>query len=196
MDVIKVNNKEIKFQEVKGKPMIDTRQIAEHFEKLHKDVLRAIDKIAEEEDFNERKIAPVKYKDAKGERRKMYLIDRDIFSLAIMGFTGPKAMQWKRTYIKAFNMMEGELRKQAKQLEAAKRFVPKDGFGEENTKGYIRTQPVRGYWRADTKSEFGKLIQQRYEIAKRLNGLFKEELMMELEIIDAQIKQLKENHEY
>lgn len=39
----------------------------------------------------------------------MYLMNRDGFSLLVMGFTGEKALQWKIKYIEAFNAMEKEL---------------------------------------------------------------------------------------
>lgn len=47
-----------------------------------------------------------RYKDEKGEFRKKYLMNRDGFSLLVMGFTGKKALQWKLKYIEAFNAME------------------------------------------------------------------------------------------
>jgi len=41
----------------------------------------------------------------------MYEMDRDGFSLLVMGFTGEKALQWKIKYIEAFNQMESELKR-------------------------------------------------------------------------------------
>lgn len=46
----------------------------------------------------------------------MILMNRDGFSLVVMGFTGKKASEWKRKYIHAFNEMERRLKKQAPQL--------------------------------------------------------------------------------
>lgn len=40
-----------------------------------------------------------------------YLMNRDGFSLLVMGFTGKKALEWKIKYIQAFNAMEEELRR-------------------------------------------------------------------------------------
>lgn len=40
----------------------------------------------------------------------MYLMNRDGFSLLVMGFTGKKALEWKLQYIKAFNTMEKFIR--------------------------------------------------------------------------------------
>lgn len=39
----------------------------------------------------------------------MYLMNRDGFSLLVMGFTGAKALEWKLKYIQAFNEMEKDL---------------------------------------------------------------------------------------
>ena len=36
-------------------------------------------------------------------------MDKDGFSLLVMGFTGKEALEWKIKYIKAFNAMEQEI---------------------------------------------------------------------------------------
>ena len=41
-------------------------------------------------------------------------MNRDGFSLLVMGFTGKKALEWKIKYIQAFNAMEEELRNSSK----------------------------------------------------------------------------------
>ena len=45
----------------------------------------------------------------------MYLMNRDGFSLLVMGFTGKKALDWKLQYIKAFNQMENFIREKSTQ---------------------------------------------------------------------------------
>ena len=95
-NIIAVNGKEIKFELVDGKPMISSREVAEHFGKLHKHMIEKIEKDPFYGEFlNGSKIRPVDYQDAKGEMRKQYLLDRDAFSYFVMGFTGKKAAQWK-----------------------------------------------------------------------------------------------------
>ena len=47
-----------------------------------------------------------KRKAADGQFHRMYFMNRDGFSLLVMGFTGKKALEWKLKYIKAFNQME------------------------------------------------------------------------------------------
>lgn len=42
----------------------------------------------------------------RGKQYPMFIMNRDGFSLLVMGFTGKKALEWKLQYIKAFNQME------------------------------------------------------------------------------------------
>ena len=101
--------------EFKGKDevlVVSSRQIAEDFEKLHKNILRDIETLKEQIQPAQNwagYFIPSEYRDAKGEMRKEYLLTRDGFSLLVMGFTGEKALAWKLKYIEAFNEMEKEL---------------------------------------------------------------------------------------
>lgn len=45
------------------------------------------------------------YISTRGREENEYLMDRDGFSLLVMGFTGKKALEWKLKYIDAFNKM-------------------------------------------------------------------------------------------
>lgn len=79
-------------------------KVAEKFEKQHKDVLENIRNLTAENSaakfFNE-----TTYK-SRGKEYPMFEMDRDGFSLLVMGFTGEKALKWKIDYINAFNFME------------------------------------------------------------------------------------------
>ena len=48
----------------------------------------------------------VTYKDAKGETRPMYQLQRDAFTLLVMSYTGKKALLVKLRFLAAFNTME------------------------------------------------------------------------------------------
>ena len=85
-------------------------QVAEHFQKRHTNVIRAIRNLEVPDEFNRLNFEPVAYVDEKGERRPMYHITRDGFALLAMGFTGKEAMRWKLAYITTFNAMEAKLR--------------------------------------------------------------------------------------
>ena len=50
------------------------------------------------------------YISSRGREENEYLMDRDGFSILVMGFTGKKALEWKLKYIEAFNNMEEKLK--------------------------------------------------------------------------------------
>ena len=84
-------------------------KVAEVFFMDHRHVLESIRNLAAEKSaakfFKE-----TTYKN-RGKEYPMYEMDRDGFSLLVMGFTGDKALQWKIKYIEAFNAMESELKR-------------------------------------------------------------------------------------
>ena len=93
---------------------VDSRKIAEVFEKNHFDVLRSIKRIISDEsgyseEFTERNFAVSKYVDGTGRKLPCYLLTRDGFVALAMGFTGKKADAFKEQYIKLFNEMEQQI---------------------------------------------------------------------------------------
>lgn len=107
MDLVQVQNNQV---------VVSSRQIAEHFEKRHADVLAGIEKIKTENSVVTPMFCETTYTAGTGKAYKEYLINRDGFSLLVMGFTGKKALDWKIKYIQAFNEMERRLKEQAPQL--------------------------------------------------------------------------------
>lgn len=84
-------------------------KVAEVFEKEHKNVLQSIENlVADNSAANFFRLTTYKN---RGKEYPMYEMDRDGFSLLVMGFTGEKALQWKIKYIEAFNQMESELKR-------------------------------------------------------------------------------------
>ena len=49
--------------------------------------------------------------DSYGREQKAYFMNRDGFSLLVMGFRGQKALAWKLKFLAAFNAMEEQLKK-------------------------------------------------------------------------------------
>lgn len=99
MSLVEIKNNQV---------IVSSRQVAESFKKEHKDVLANIRDILAAEDsatkfFNESKF------ENRGKSYPMYLMNRDGFSLLVMGFTGKDALSWKIKYIQAFNEMENKL---------------------------------------------------------------------------------------
>ncbi|HCT5241271.1 TPA: Rha family transcriptional regulator [Enterococcus faecalis] len=90
-------------------------QVAEVFDKQHKDVLEAIDtKIQSAENSAHYQImfAEGEYKDSRGRKQRLYYMNRDGFSFIAFGFTGKKADTFKLKYIEAFNQMENHIKEQ------------------------------------------------------------------------------------
>lgn len=94
---------------VNGQPTTTSLDVAKHFRKFHKNVLRAIDGLDCSPEFNALNFEPVEYADPKGESRPMVRMTRDGFMFLCMGFTGKEAALLKEAYIGAFNRMEATL---------------------------------------------------------------------------------------
>jgi Rha family phage regulatory protein len=92
---------------------VSSLDVAERFDKAHKNVLAAIQTIECSEEFNRLNFKPIEFKDARGRMQPAFNLTRDGFSLLVMGFTGKEAMYWKERYIQAFNLMEAELLKRS-----------------------------------------------------------------------------------
>lgn len=111
-------------------PVVSSRDVAKHFGKKHKHVLRDIEHLRSNlpESFNRPNFGPVEYRDSKGEPRPAYNLTRDAFSLLVMGFTGPGALIWKLRYIEAFNALERAVTENA--LEMAREAGYRQGVDE------------------------------------------------------------------
>ena len=92
-----------------GEPVVSSRQIAENFGKEHKNVLQTIDNMTAENSALLQMFHLIKYTTSQNKNLPMYLMNRDGFSLLVMGFTGKAALEWKLKYIQAFNEMEKKL---------------------------------------------------------------------------------------
>lgn len=101
-------------------PAVDSLQVAEHFHKRHDRVLRAIENlIGGLPKIEETPVEPMFFKsryknEQNGEYYPKYWMNRDGFSLLVMGFTGKKALEWMLKYIAAFNRMEEVIKEKQK----------------------------------------------------------------------------------
>lgn len=95
-----------------GEPVVSSRQIAENFDKNHRDVLRAVDNLKEDVRNFAQMFFESTEADSYGREQRTYLMNRDGFTLLAMGFTGKAALEWKLKYIAAFNEMEKKLTEQ------------------------------------------------------------------------------------
>lgn len=100
--------------------VVSSLDVAETFEKNHRDVMesiRNIESIISTAEFSALFYLD-SYKASNGKMNPMYLMTRDGFTLLAMGYTGQKAIQFKIAYIKQFNAMEKAL--QGKLIEREK----------------------------------------------------------------------------
>lgn len=89
--------------------VVSSRDVAENFGKQHKNVLRAIDDLVAQNSATQNMFKE-QVREYHGQDFRYYYMNRDGFSLLVMGFTGKKALEWKIKYINAFNSMEKKLK--------------------------------------------------------------------------------------
>jgi Rha family phage regulatory protein len=99
------------FADTKDTARVDSRFVAQFFEKHHRHVLRDIERITEpnsglSEEFIRLNFVLSSYKDSTGRKLPCYMMTRDGFTMLVMGYTGKKAIKFKELYIKRFNEME------------------------------------------------------------------------------------------
>ena len=85
-------------------------KVAEKFKKAHKNVLQSIKNLTAENSAVKNMFAESTYVNGRGQEQPMYYMNRDGFTLLVMGFTGKDAMKFKLEYITAFNDMEKLIR--------------------------------------------------------------------------------------
>lgn len=102
MDLVEIRNNQV---------VVNSRDVAERFSKRRDHVIRDIENLIKKD---VPKIGAmfqqVELPDSYGRMQKTYYMNRDGFSLLVMGFTGQEAMEWKLKYIEAFNAMEKKLK--------------------------------------------------------------------------------------
>lgn len=103
-------NADLVFKSEKGNPVTTSLLVAETFEKDHRNVMRDIDNLIKDVLNFEQMFYISSYSDSYNRKQRMYIMNRDGFTLLSMGFTGKKAMSFKLEYIQQFNRMEQSLK--------------------------------------------------------------------------------------
>lgn len=96
-----------------GKPMCNSKDVAGLFGKAHKHVLDSVDALLLAAPSIEPNFRPIEIDTKVGfgfRKDRAFNMTKDGFTLLAMGFTGPKALQFKIAYINRFNEMEETLR--------------------------------------------------------------------------------------
>lgn len=106
-------------QIINNQVVVSSRQVAESFGKQHRHVLDSIKDIlgVAENSADPMFLETTYIHEQNKQEYPEYLMNRDGFSLLVMGFTGKDALEWKIKYIKAFNDMEAQLHKPMTMLE-------------------------------------------------------------------------------
>ena len=116
---------ELVFKGENSQALTSSLLVAEKFGKEHSDVLKAIDSLVSKMPENQCKgyfdDTSVEVSQPNGGVRysRVVVMNRDGFTLLVMGFTGKKALQFKLDYIEAFNKMEAAIKEGQKKLSGA-----------------------------------------------------------------------------
>lgn len=96
-----------------GQLVVSSKEVSDNFGKEHRNVLRNIDDLIHTSNAAAGNFIRTTYRGGNGHMNPVYLMNRDGFTLLVMGFTGPGATEWKMKYIQAFNEMESRLKNAA-----------------------------------------------------------------------------------
>lgn len=101
---------ELMIFERKEQAVASSRTVAKDFKKQHQHVTQSIENLISENSLVKSMFEKTTYLTERGREYKEYIMNRDGFSLLVMGFTGKEALEWKLKYIHAFNTMESIIR--------------------------------------------------------------------------------------
>ena len=161
-----------------GKAVVSSRDIARVFEKEHRRVLQDIRTIAENDPvWGLHNFVQSSYTNEQNKSQPEYLITRDGFILLVMGYTGEKAMRFKKAYIAAFNEMERRLAPQ-NYKEALLALVAAEEAREaiESQNKALQLTAAKYEGQTDTVGlyKIGEIAEQLGISARRLNEFLKD----------------------
>ena len=161
----------------------------------HKAILRAIRELKCSEEFRGEHFSPSDYTDSRGKRQPCVLMDKDGFSMLVMGFEDPKSIKFKEAYIQQFNAMEKALKEIVEQrhrteLERAKGIAVRQALTkaiqQSNENDRMHGHAYSTYTNVIYKSIFGKdasKLREEYGISKKenLRDCFSEEELKQIQ---------------
>lgn len=128
-----------------GSARASSLNVARSFERQHRDVMRSVRRLTDQRHDLERNFARMilQVEAGKSARRDShyYEMDRKGFTLLAMGFTGPKALEWKIAYIDAFDRMEAALHAMVEDEPADDDLLPAAAVGEMKFVDRLRFEP-------------------------------------------------------
>ena len=142
--------------------VVTSLDVAETFEKRHDHVLRDIELLKKDVPIFGEMFFESTIPDSYDRSRKIFYMNRDGFTLLVMGYTGEKAMKFKLAYIKQFNAMEELLK--GKLIEREKGIVVRNAFTkaiqQSSENGRMHGHAYSSYTDVIYKSLFGKSAKQ------------------------------------
>ena len=150
-------------------PVCSSLQVAEKFGKEHRNVLQNVDNLIAENLAVKSMFKLSSYKADNGQSYRQFYMNRDGFSLLVMGFTGKKALDWKLQYIKAFNQMEKFIREKQTQtwIETRKAGKLTRKAETDTIKNLVEYAKTQGSQHAD------KLYMTYSKLANKMAGVSK-----------------------
>lgn len=150
-------------------PVCSSLQVAEKFGKEHRNVLQNVDNLIAENPAVKSMFKLSSYKADNGQSYRQFYMNRDGFSLLVMGFTGKKALDWKLQYIKAFNQMEKFVREKQTQtwIETRKAGKLTRKAETDTIKNLVEYAKTQGSQHAD------KLYMTYSKLANKMAGVSK-----------------------
>lgn len=168
VEITKINKEEV--------TVVTSLDVAETFEKQHKDVLDSIRVIKDTLSTAEFSALfyEATYKASNGKANPMYYMNRDGFTLLVMGYTGEKAMKFKLAYIKQFNAMEqaliGKMKEREKGIAVRQALTKAIQQSEENER--MHGHAYSTYTNCIYKVVFGmnaNQLREKYGLGKKDN---------------------------
>lgn len=191
-----VELKKLNKQEVN---VVTSLDIADTFEKEHYHVIediRAIQGKISTPEFSGL-FYEAEYIASNGKKNPMYYMNRDGFTLLVMGYTGEKAMRFKLAYIRQFNAMEellkGKLIEREKGIAVRQALTKAIEVSGENDR--MHGHAYSTYTNIVYKAVFGKnavQLREEYGITKNdnLRDFFSEEELKKIQNVEMLISGL------
>ncbi len=182
VEIMKINKEDV--------TVVTSLDVADTFGKEHRNVLADIRSIQ-----NEIRTAEFSalfyegnYTAANGKKNPLYHMNRDGFTLLVMGYNGEKAMSFKLAYIKQFNAMEKALIDKIKEREKgiAVRQALTKAIQQSSENDRMHGHAYSTYTNLIYKSIFGmdaKHLREEYGISKKeeLRNCFSAEELQEVQ---------------
>lgn len=172
-DTMLVETRKLSKKEV---TVVTSLDVAKTFEKEHYHVIEEIRAIREKTSSTEFSglFYESDYVASNGKKNPMYLMNRDGFTLLVMGYTGEKAMKFKLAYINQFNEMEellkGKLIEREKGIAVRQSLTKAIQMSKENERmhGHAYSVYTDIVYRA-VFCKTAKQLREKYGIDKKAN---------------------------